>query len=84
MNIRLLEVESNRERMKRAKTQTVSCNLQFAIIDGVETKLEYDRIELERSVEYMVRDCEINRILDAFRRHSIDLVGFYSDCEIVP
>ena len=58
MNIRLLEVESHRERMKRSKTRTVSCDLRFAIIDGVETKLEYDRIELERSVEYMVRDCE--------------------------
>ena len=58
MSIRLLEVESNRERMKRAKTRTVSCDLRFAIIDVVETKLEYDRIELERSVEYMVRDCE--------------------------
>ena len=58
MNIRLLEVESNRERTKRAKTRTVSCDLRFAIIDVVETKLEYNRIELERSVEYMVRDCE--------------------------
>ena len=26
----------------------------------------------------------IDRILDAFGMHSIDLVGFYSDCEIVP
>ena len=38
--------------------RTVSCDLRFAIIDVVETKLEYDRIELERSVEYMVRDCK--------------------------
>ena len=58
MSIRLLEVESNREQTKRAKTQTVSCDLRFAIIDVAETKLEYDQIELERSVEYMVRDCE--------------------------